>query len=112
MSTFSLDQIKAAADAKYGSLDVPFGDKTAVFLNPLRLGAKKREAMKGLQADMKADKIEQEEFVDKFLLLAAKDEKVAEQLLDEIGDDLALKVTILEQYGEGTQVGEASASQD
>lgn len=113
MASFSLDDIRTAAEAKYGSTDIDLGDGRVVVLqNPLRLGKKDRDALTGLQDKLEAPDADQVDVLGDAILLVAKDKAVAKDLLAAIGDDLAVLAEIFEQYTKGSQVGEASASQD
>lgn len=110
MSNFSLDSIRDAAEAKYGSIDIVFGEHTAVLLNPLRLSKAKRTELVNLQTEMEAEGSDQEECLTKGLRLVCATEGQADRLLDAIGGDLAVLAEVFDTYGKGTQAGEASAS--
>lgn len=111
MASFTLDNIRAAADAKYGSTDIEIDEKTTVhLLNPLRLPKEKREKLVSLQDEMDKDGSDQEEMIAEAIRLVADHPKKAQALLDAVGDDLAVLAQIFETYGKGAQVGEASAS--
>lgn len=104
-----LDDIRAAAEAKYGSLDVEVGERTVRLLNPMRLPERKRAAMLALQEDAKADDVDQVEVMREMVRLASESTVGAELLLEAIGDDLAVLAEIFSEYGKRTRVGEASA---
>lgn len=111
MASFTLDNIRAAADAKYGSTDIEVDEKTTVhLLNPLRLPKEKRQKLVSLQDEMDKDDSDQEEMIAEAIRLVADHPKKAQALLDAVGDDLAVLAQIFETYGKGAQVGEASAS--
>ncbi|MEU5403713.1 phage tail assembly protein [Streptomyces sp. NPDC005963] len=111
MASFSLDDIRAAADAKYSSTDIYVDEKTTVhLLNPLRLPKEKRQRLVGLQDELERDGSEQEQVIADAIRLVADHPKKAEALLAVVGDDLAVLAEIFEVYGKGAQVGEASAS--
>lgn len=118
MATFTLDDIRDAAEAKYGSTDIPVGDVLVRLLNPLRLTKEKRSALIGAQKDLEAQEgedaadVDQVEVFQGILRLVAENEHQAEVLIAELGDDLAVLASVFELYSEGTQAGEASASQD
>ena len=119
MATFTLDSIRDAAEAKYGSMDIPVGDVLVRLLNPLRLTKEKRSALIAAQKDLEVqEKSEGVENVDQavvfqnILRLVAENDFQAEALVTELGDDLAVLASVFEMYSEGTQAGEASASQD
>ncbi|MBQ0949246.1 MULTISPECIES: phage tail assembly protein [unclassified Streptomyces] len=111
MASFTLDNIRAAADAKYGSTDIEVDEKTTVhLLNPLRLPKEKRDQLVALQDKMDDDGADQEKVISDALRLVADHPKKAEALLTAVGGDLAVLAQIFETYGKGSQVGEASAS--
>ncbi|MEU0344241.1 phage tail assembly protein [Streptomyces bobili] len=111
MASFSLDDIRAAADAKYSSTDITVDEKTTVhLLNPLRLPKEKRDKLVNLQDEMDKDGSDQEQIIADAIRLVADHPKKAEALLSAVGGDLAVLAQIFETYGKGAQVGEASAS--
>lgn len=131
MATFSLDSIREAADAKYGSLDIPLSDKdgdVVRLLNPLRMSEQQRAELQIIQnklndaaekdedgdedAPASEDAIkEQTELINELLLCVAENKQAGQKLLDALGGDLAMTMIAFEKYTEGTQLGEASASQ-
>ncbi|QPB09845.1 tail assembly chaperone [Streptomyces phage Sentinel] len=112
MATFSLDNIRAAAEAKYGSTDIELGDGfTARLLNPLRLPKEKRAELLKIQDKLDGEDVDQELVLADAIRLVAENEKAAEKLLAEVGSDLAVLAQIFATYSEGAQVGEASASE-
>ncbi|WP_438470787.1 phage tail assembly protein [Streptomyces asiaticus] len=113
MASFTLDDIRAAADAKYSSTDITVDEKTTVsLLNPLRLPKEKRDQLASLQDQLDAEgaDVDQEALLSDAIRLVADHPKKAEALLKAVGGDLALLAQIFETYGKGAQVGEASAS--
>ncbi|WP_371671226.1 phage tail assembly protein [Streptomyces sp. NBC_00289] len=111
MASFSLDDIRAAAERKYGSTDIEFGGETVRLLNPLRLPKGRRDELMSLQDQLGKDDTDQAEVLAQAIRTVAESEKAADKLLKEVGGDLALLAEIFGHYGESTQVGEASASQ-
>ena len=124
MATFSLDQIKAAADAKYGSLDIPLSDKqgdVVRLLNPLRMSEAQRAELRVIQDklndisasqegedEVSEDAVkEQTDLIAEMLLAVAENKTAGQKLLDALGGDLAMTMVVFEQYTEGTQAGEA-----
>lgn len=103
MATFTLDDIRAAADKKYGHTEI--GD--VVLLNPLRLPKAKRDELISLQDKLGEDDADQEKLLADAIRLVAQNEKKADELLDEISEDLAMLVTVFEKYSGESQVGEA-----
>lgn len=112
MATFSLDDIRAAADRKYGHTEIQIDEETTVRLvNALQLSKAERKALVAVQERLsKTDEEngeEQEDVLKDALRIVASDKKAIEKLLAQIGDNLALLVTVFTQYNEGTQAGEA-----
>ncbi len=116
MSAFTLDDIRAAAEAKYGSTDIQVGDKTVRLLNPLRLPKVARNALvavqKQLDNDGDAAELDQEELLSDAIRLVAETKAQAATLLTAVNGDLAVLAEIFATYGRSTQVGEASASHE
>lgn len=113
MASFSLDDIKAAAEAKFGSTDIDISEtETVRLLNPLRLSKEKRDSLTALTKSMSEDDADQEAILSEAIELVAESAGAAEKLLGAVGSDLAVLVQIFTTYSEGTQVGEASGSQD
>jgi len=112
MASFTLDQIRAAAEAKYGSTDIELGDGTvAKLLNPLRLSKTNRDALANIGGRFEDESLDQAEIFEDALRLAAEKPLQAEKLIEEIGGDLAVLAQVFEDYIAGAQVGEASASE-
>ncbi|WP_282703752.1 phage tail assembly protein [Streptomyces sp. CC219B] len=111
MASFSLDDIRAAAERKYGSTDITFGEDVVRLLNPLRLPKTRRDALLSLQEEMSKDDTDQAELLAQAIRTIAESEKAADKLLGVVDGDLAILAEIFGHYGESTQVGEASASQ-
>lgn len=113
MATFSLDDIRAAAEKKYGSTDIELGDGDVLSLvNPLRLPKEKRTTLTKIQDSANEDGADQGDVMREAIRIVASDASKAERFLDIAGDDLALLATVFSTYTEGGQMGEASASQD
>ncbi|MFG1602846.1 phage tail assembly protein [Actinoplanes sp. NPDC049265] len=112
MSSFMLDDIRAAAEVKYGSTDIDLGTRVVKLLNPLRLPKKQRAALIAVQEKLNAGDADQEALLSEALSLVTETPAAAQALLAAIGDDLAVLVEVFSRYSEGTQVGEASASRD
>lgn len=108
MPTISLQDIRDAADKKYGPLvieGVEGGDVT--LLNPIRLSKDKRAALSALDDD---DSVDTQDKLESIIKIAAKTPGDAERLLGEFGDDLGQLAEALAHYTGGAQVGEASTS--
>lgn len=104
-----LDDIREAAEAKYGSLDIEVGEKTVRLLNALRLSKKTRDQIAKVQEDLKADGADQEALMRELIRLMADTKANGDLLLKAVGDDLTLLAEIMAEYGKKTRVGEASA---
>lgn len=112
MANFSLDDIRSAAEAKYGSTDIDLGDGTVVCLmNPLRLPKAKRDQLSVIQEEFSGDDVDAADVFARLLVLVASNQADAKKLLKAVGDDLATLSQIFETYTSGTQLGEASASE-
>lgn len=111
---FSLDDIRAAAEAKYGSLriDLDPNGKYLELLNPLKLDKGKRAELMALQKNTNDEDAteDQEETFSEMIRVAASNRDIAEEFLGMVGGDLTVLAEVLERYGKLVQVGEASAS--
>lgn len=112
MSAFTLDDIRAAAERKYGSTDINVGTRIVKLLNPLRLPKARRSALIAVQEKLNAEGADQEALLREALGLVAESGTAAKALIAAVGDDLAVLVEVFARYSEGTQAGEASASRD
>lgn len=114
MATFTLDDLRAAAEAKYGNTTIQFGEDEIVLVNALQLPKAKRDELIKEQdrfnPEDENEDVDQEEILASILRLVAKDAKKVDALLDVIGDNLAVLMEIFSAYSGGTQLGEASAS--
>lgn len=111
MAAFALDDIRAAAEKKYGATDVDTGSETVRLLNPLRLTKEARKRLVKIQDELNSDDADQEALLAEALVLVAESERKGKALLRAIGDDLAVLASVFEEYVGGTNAGEASASQ-
>jgi len=110
-TALSLDSIREAADKKYAGLEVDLGDGDIVVLkNPLRVSKEAREKLEGLSAAEGEDSDPLEYFGEIYEALAGKEG--AEKLLKALGDDIPLHMTLVSNLNTGTELGEASPSQD
>jgi len=109
----TLDQIREAAEAKYGSTDITVAPGQVVkLLNPLRLKKKNRDELMKIQEKLtesgeSGEDVDQEEMLRAALRLVAESPKQAKALIDAIGEDLAVLSQVFEEYTKGTQAGEA-----
>ncbi|WP_236246467.1 phage tail assembly protein [Streptomyces sp. CC210A] len=106
MASYTLDDIRSAAEARYGSTDITVRDRVVRLLNPLRLSKAKREKLTALQ-DQINEGADQEELLADAIRLVAEHDSAASALLAEIGEDLAVLAQVFEFYGQATQAGEA-----
>lgn len=107
-TTFTLDDIRAAADRNYGAVDFDLGNgRTCRLVNALRLPKAKRDALLKTQDRMKADSADQEKELIKALKLVAEDEAMADELLESFKGDLAMLATVFDFYTKGSEAGEA-----
>lgn len=109
MATLSLDNIREAADKKYGSLNVDLGDEVVELKNPLRLPKEARDKLSKLdKADEDSDPLAY--FAELYELLAGK--AGARALLKALGEDIPLHMELISNLTSETELGEASPSQD
>lgn len=108
----TLDDIRAAAEAKYGSYDIDLGDgRTLVMRNPLRLNKDERAQLTALQTTTDEDvEVDQEQGFADIIRLVAAHKGTADEFLGAVGDDLVILVETIQGYQKACQVGEASAS--
>lgn len=102
-NSFTLDDIRAAADKKYGHTEI----NGVILLNPLRLPKPSRDALMALQDKMGEDNADQEALLKECIVTVAKDRYAAEALVNQPEMDLAMLVTIFEFYTKETDAGEA-----
>lgn len=111
----TLDSIRQAADAKYGSYDIELTDGTVVrLLNPLRLSDEKRAELKAAQKalsastdDDEAEDVDQVTGFENVLRVVAQTPEQGDALCAAVNRDLAVLAEIFRAYGKNTQVGEA-----
>lgn len=115
---FTLDDIHAAAEKKYGStwLDLDGGEVELV--NVLRLPKEKRKVIMNIASESKKNEGETTD-LDKThadllagLVAACRTSAQEKILKDNIGHDTTYVVEVFSLYMEETEVGEASPSQD
>lgn len=103
--------LASAADKKYSPLELDLPDETKVVMRlPLRLSREERKAI------TKAFDIKDEEEKDmldiysEVFRIVIEDEKVADKLLELLGEDLALYQELFAEFAERMQPGEAGSS--
>lgn len=107
----TLDEIRAAADKKYGSTDIDLDEgRVCKLRNVLRLQKEERDELKTYQELLKADDADQAEVLGEMLRIVAADKETAEELLLDIDGDLAVLMTLFREWSSGTELPEASAS--
>lgn len=132
MSTtaFTLDDIRAATEEKFGSFDIELPGGELKLRNPLRMSKEERAEFSRLQkalrpAEPKKDDEGQEvevelteeqevaqetEQIDKIraiLTCVAESSTLAKELINVLGDDLGQTATVFRLYSEKVQAGEA-----
>jgi len=113
--SFTLDDIRAAAEAKYGNFPVTLDDGVVVkLLNPLQMTKARREALIAEQGRLNSDDenetVDQEQVLESILTIVAENPEAGAKLVAALDGNLALLVTTFENYSRAVQVGEASAS--
>ena len=102
-NSFSLDDIRAAADKKYGHTELA----GVVLLNPIRLSKAKRDELSATQDKLKAEDVDQVAVLEDLLRVVAKDPSAVEGLIIELGGDLGQLMAAFEFYTQETEAGEA-----
>lgn len=115
MASYTLDDIRAATERLYGSVELDLGEQGKVTLrNPLRLERAERKRLIELQEqgegedgeDTRSEE-EQVESLHGIVRLIAASPAQADALLAYAGDDLAVLATVFKLYSDATQAGEA-----
>lgn len=107
-NAFKLDDIRKAAEKKFGDTEIEVSDKLTVTLtNALRLPKEIRDQVVAAQEKFGTDEHETSDVLAEILRLVAKDKKDVESLLDLVGDDLAFLMSIFDHYGKESELGEA-----
>jgi hypothetical protein len=111
MKTITLDSIREAVEAKYGSYDIEYAEgKTVRLLNAIRIDKSKRAQLMELQSALKEDGADQVQLLADCIRAVADNKTRADELLKAVGNDLAMLIELFSAYSKATQVGEASAS--
>jgi hypothetical protein len=107
MSAYELDDIKKAAEKKYGSTNIKIGGGVeVVLLNPLKLSKATRKKLSQVQENLDEGADEVDALVEALKLIVATPAMV-DKLLDAVGDDAATLAEIFSIYQENSQPGEA-----
>ena len=125
---FTLDDIRDAAEAKYGSTWVVTDEQEIELVNLLRLPKEKRDVIlslskkaekpakgEGGEGEESEDSVDIDEMRDDLkagLTAACRTTEQANALMAFVGDDTALVMQVFTMYTKETQAGEASPSQD
>lgn len=107
MANFTLDDIRAAAEKKYGDLTIEVDGTDVVLVNALRLPKEKREVLSTLDKRLASADEETEDVLREALLLVGKDAKATAKLIDAIGDDMSALLQVFASYNGETELGEA-----
>lgn len=108
---FTLDDIRDAAEKKYGATVIDVDGQEVELVNALRLKKGDRQALVALQDKLEAEGADQEELLKEALRTVAKTKTQANRLIGAIGDDLAVLAEVFERYTGDSELGEASPSQ-
>lgn len=112
---FTLDDIREAAEKKYGSVFITVEDTEVELVNVLRLKKDKRDIIMNLAKDSEDDDNDIDATRDKLLeglRAACRTKTQGDVLVEALGDDTALVAEVFAHYTKDTQAGEASPSQD
>lgn len=108
MSQFSLDDIRAAAEAKFGHMDITLSeDENVRLINVLRLPKEKRELVMKIDDRLDEEGADQGDVLADLIRTVSESEEQANKLIEAVGDDLSVLIQIFSDYTKGTQVGEA-----
>ena len=108
-SALTLDDIRGAADKKFGAFPIDIDEAgTIELVNPLRMTKERRDQLSELKADDFDDIIDY--FEASFAL--ASSEAEAARIREALGEEPALYAVLFESYSSGVELGEASPSQD
>lgn len=105
MATFSLDNIRDAAEKKFAHTDIEVGDTVVRLVNVLQMSEDKRAALRAAEADTEG--ISEREALERVIRLVAEDADKAEVLISAVDGNLAMLAEILSTYNGETQAGEA-----
>ena len=117
MPSVTLADIQEAAERKYGPYIIELsGGQTCTLVNAIRLSKDKRKKVLSLQdkingEEKDVDEANVDEFLEDMIRLVAKSKADADRLIKAAGGDLAILMSVVEGYSEGSQLGEASGSE-
>lgn len=122
MATFTLTDLRNEVSKKYAPTVIENGDDEYILQNVMQMPEKKRrlvtELIEEIGADDKdndedkegADEIDSQTATLRKIIIAAEKNDKGEELLELIGDNVAMLVELFNSWTEGTQLGEASQS--
>lgn len=111
-NTFTLDDIRAAAEKKFGATEIVLGTGEVVRLvNPMRLPKERRDMLSKIGERFEDQDADQAVIFADAIRAAAESMAAAERLIEALGGDLGLLAQVFEAYSTGVELGEASVSQ-
>lgn len=108
MATFTLAQLKEDVSKKYEPTTIENGDDAYVLPNFFQMTSEQRKEVQNIISEIGNDDDEDydiNEIYDRLLTAATEDEK-GEELVELLGDNLALKAEIANTWMESVQAGE------
>lgn len=115
MATFTLTDLRNEVTKKYAPTVIENGDDKYILQNLMQMPEKQRRAIEALVDSIQdepedGDNVESQTGVFRQIIVAAEGNGRGEELLDLLGDNLAMLVELVNSWMEGTQLGEASQS--
>lgn len=115
-NVITLDSIREKIEAKYASTDIQLSKTEVVKLrNPLRLPKAERARMMNLDKELEAVKDDidgQLELIEEIISIAADPKHTpGKRLVEEVGNDAAILLDIVDRYLGEQELGEASTSE-
>lgn len=115
-STFTLDDIRAAADQKYGATKIAIGEGDIVELrNYIRLDKDERAALKAYQEEKAPENETDEELFERLsglIRILVSEQERASHLLNALQGKVDLLAEVIAKYMEDQKSGKAEPSQD
>jgi endonuclease III len=108
-NVYTLADIRESLEKKYAPLSIDLGKGKVVLRNAMRLGKEERKEVQALISSAKTEENTEdavEELLDNVkavIRLVADSEKGAETLIEEIGDDLAFALEIVNLWNGATR---------
>lgn len=111
MAKFTLDDIRAAAEKKYGHTDIMIPEFGEVrLLNAMQLPKEKRDLLGKAQESVEGEEQSEQDELASFhrvIRIVARSEHEANALINAVGDNLAFMAEVFDAYNKGTELGEA-----